>query len=164
MSRVNATYILRRKIVQTIVNMRCTACIRRWCILALAFPDILQSSRRGEMTARKIILRAWKKRSNDCISEVELQLDLSWDCLITFQLTPRKKMNGRVIAQPAYVNSLSSLRMCYSQEPPPWRESSATKIRFLYTPALMILLSSCHRGNDAADIFSTTILCSAVGR
>lgn len=104
-SRKYNVYIIRRSSAYN-VNTRCTA-----CILAPTFPDTLQSGRRNEMTARRIILCAWKKRSNDCISEVELRLDPFRGCPITSQLTPRKKINGRVIAQSAYVNPLSSLRM-----------------------------------------------------
>jgi len=50
-------------------------------------------NRAGEEKPHRIILRAWKKRSNDCISEVKLQLDpseISGGCPITSQPTPQK--------------------------------------------------------------------------
>jgi len=93
-------YILYREIVRNCKYAVHSAYSVAVYILAPAFPFILyilQSSRRREMTARRIILRAWKKRSNDCISEVKLQLDpseASGGCPITSQLTPQKNQRS----------------------------------------------------------------------
>lgn len=113
---------------------------------AAAFPDILQSGRRGEMTVHVGLSCAHGRREAQRL--YKRSRTPAWPfrrLLDNFSTDSAKKSTAMLSRKPAYVNPLSSLRMCGGQEPSRWRESSATKIKLFCTPTLAIPLSSPHQ-------------------